>query len=663
MKPFLWTFFLLLSLGVQPVFAQLKLPALISDHMVLQRDMPVSLWGWADPGAQVEVAFIGREYQATAGADGRWSLKLDPHAAGGPHNLSISSGEEEMTFSDIYMGDVWVCSGQSNMQWTVANSNDAAEEIAAADHPGIRLFDVPRTMATQPAETLPPGNAGWMVCSPETIAAFSAVGYFFGRDLNQTLDVPIGLIGTYWGGTNVEAWTSLGALADDPALAEKAKAVPDLDLEKEQAAGNEQAMTWRSHFSELDKGKRGDAYPWSSGMDRMAWQPIEVPGLWEESGEDELAGLNGVVWFRTSFDLPATLAGKAAQLHLGPIDDSDMTWVNAILVGKTYDDYTQLRTYDVPADALRSGANTLIVRVEDYAGGGGLYGEPGQMFLEVEGEKIPLQGNWGYRVGFEAEGQQPGARFGPNSYPTMLYNAMIHPILNYGIKGAIWYQGESNAGRAYQYRRLFPMMIEDWRAKWGQGDFPFLFVQLANFMAPAEEPKPSAWAELREAQDMTLSLPNTAMASAIDIGEPDDIHPRNKQEVGRRLALAAKNRVYGMDVVPTGPRFESVEFRDGAAYVRFDHVGEGLKVKNKYGYLQGFTLAGADQTFHWAKAELLDNHTVRVFSDAVQSPVAVRYAWADNPNLANLYNSEGLPANPFRTDDWKGSTFGAGDPQ
>ncbi len=640
---------------------QLKLPALLSDHMVLQRDMPVALWGWAEPGDRVEVRFLGKTYGAQANQVGRWELEMEAAPAGGPHRLVISGAGETRTLEDVMLGDVWICGGQSNMEWTLRNSNDAEAEIAAADFPGIRLFDVPHIMATTPTDTLP-SSLHWEVCRPETIAGFSAVGYFFGRDLHRSLDIPIGLISSNWGGTNVEAWTSRGALADDPALADLANAVPDLDLESSAEALAAQSRAWRAAFSEKDQGKRGDAYPWSSGRDRMAWNSIPVPGLWESSGQADLRNLNGVVWLRTVVELPESAAGKEGSIHLGPVDDSDMTWVNAILVGETYNTHQEARDYPIPAGVLRAGANTLILRVEDYRGGGGLYGDPQQLYLQVDGEKYMLAGQWGYRVGYRAEGQEPGTRLGPNTYPTMLYNGMIQPLVHYAIKGAIWYQGESNAGRAYQYRRLFPLMIEDWRAKWGQGDFPFLFVQLANFMAPAETPKSSAWAELREAQDMTLRLPHTAMASAIDIGEADDIHPRNKQEVGRRLALGAKKIAYGMDVLHSGPRMESVDFRDGAAYVTFSYVGDGLEVKDKYGYLKGFTLAGADEAFHWARAELVDERTVRVYAEEVVDPQAVRYGWADNPDQANLYNSQGLPANPFRSDQWPGTTFGAGDP-
>jgi len=641
-------------LSLSPLFAQLRLPKIFSDDMVLQRERPIPVWGWAAPGETIQVMFNGETYEAEAGAEGEWQLEMEEASAGGPFTLSVKGENASLKYTNVLVGDVWICGGQSNMEWPVERAKNPEREIAQADYPQIRLFDVPRTIAQEPRSDVTDGE--WMICSPETVASFSAVGYFFGRDLYQSLDVPIGLLSSNWGGTNVETWTSRASISD-PGLVKLADEVEAIDIEKEEAQAQERFEDWQQSLSAKDKGMKDGVYRWAGpGTPYATWAEVKVPGLWESSGEEALAGLDGVVWLYQEFQVPSDLAGRAAVLALGPIDDSDMSWVNGQEVGAMRNAYNQKREYPLPSGTLKEGNNRLVVRVEDYGGGGGFHGQPEELYVEIGSERIGLSGEWRYRIGTADIAPRPRTNFGPNSFPTLLYNGMIHPLVPYAIRGAIWYQGESNGNRAYQYRSLFKNLITDWRDKWGY-DFPFLFVQLANFMAPVAQPAGSAWDELREAQDKALELPNTGMASAIDIGEADDIHPRNKQEVGRRLALEAKHVAYGKNVVHTGPRYEEVRFEDGAAFITFEEVADELVVKDKYGYLKGFTIAGKDQQFHWAKAELVDDHTVKVYSDKVEEPLAVRYAWADNPDQANLYNSAGLPANPFRTDDWPGETI------
>lgn len=453
------------------VAAEVWVPSVIGDNMVLQQGVKVPVWGKATPEEGVAVTLAEQSASAVADEAGQWTVQLGPFEAGGPHKMTIT-GKNTLTFSNILVGEVWVCSGQSNMQWAVAVSKDAEQEIAAADYPSIRLFQAERNPADQPRDNV---NGRWVACSPETVPGFSAVGYFFGRQLHRELEVPIGLINSSWGGTAAEWWTSRPALETDPEL--------------------------RPILERADKAE----------------------------------------------------AQGSAEAH-----------------------------------------------------------------------------------------RRPGA----------LYNGMIAPLIPFAIRGVIWYQGESNAGRGYQYRKLFPIMIRDWRTNWGQGDFPFLFVQLGNYQQTPEQPGESAWAELREAQLMTLSLPNTGMATTIDIGEADDIHPKNKQDVGKRLALAALNIAYDRDVVYSGPIYESMEIEEDTIRLHFKHVGGGLVAKG--GDLKGFAIAGADRKFVWADAEI-DGDTVVVRSDQVKEPVAVRYAWADNPEC-NLYNEAGLPASPFRTDNWPGVT-------
>jgi sialate O-acetylesterase len=385
---------------------------------------------------------------------------------------------------------------------------------------------------------------------------------------------------------------------------------------------------------------------------------MKLPALWERA-DVGLEHYDGIVWFRETITLPQRVEGKSLRLDVGKIDDSDQTWFNGLQVGSIEQQYQRPRSYHVPGQLVRAGENVITVRVVDTGGGGGIWGSRQLLSLETpDGSfSLSLAGDWKFKTALRTNGKTKG-RLNPNDRTSLLFNGMLKPVMPYAIKGAIWYQGESNAWRAYQYRSVFPAMIKDWRLQWGQGDFPFLFVQLANFKAPKDEPGDSDWAELREAQSMALSVAKTGMAVIIDIGEADDIHPRNKQDVGKRLALAAKKVAYGMDVVHSGPMYDSMEIAGDKIRIRFTSTGSGLMVKDNYGYIKGFAVAGKDKKFIWANA-ILDGNEVVVWSPVVQNPVAVRYAWADNPDDANLYNKEGLPASPFRTDQWPGVTVSA----
>ena len=454
--------------------ADVRLPAVIGDHMVLQQGMKIPIWGWAEPGEKVTVKVGGRSGGATAGNDGCWRVNLEPLKAGGPLKMTVA-GKNTLTIDDILVGEVWVASGQSNMEMNVGSSANAAQEIAAAEYPKIRLFTAAKVTAFTPQTDV---KGAWSLCTPQKVGGFSAVAYLFGRDLLKNLDVPIGLIHTSWGGTVCEAWMSREAIEADP-------------------------------------------------------------------------------------------------------------------------DFKPIADRIVKPDA------------------------------------------------------NPPPKPGDPNVPTVLYNAMIRPLIPFAMRGAIWYQGESNAGRSYQYRKLFPALISDWRKNWGEGDFPFLFVQLANFMARKPDPSESGWAELREAQSMTLGVPKTGQAVIIDIGEERDIHPKNKQDVGRRLALAAGAVAYGKKIEYSGPVYESKTVEGGKVRLKFTHVGKGLGAKGDK--LTGFAVAGEDKKFAWADAKI-DGNAVVVWSDKVPAPAALRYAWADNPEC-NLYNKEGIPASPFRTDDWPGVTI------
>lgn len=621
---------------------------LFSDHAVLQRDVAVPVWGWTAPGSAVKVSVDGKPVAAaTADASGRWLAKLPALPAGGPHTLAVEAGPELAVREDILAGDVWIASGQSNMQWPVAASNRAAEEIAAANHPRLRLFSVPQRIGLEPEELV---EGSWQLCSPATVGGFSAVAYFFGRDLLEKLDVPIGLVNTSWGGTVAEAWTSAEALSEledfRAPLEEFRKSVEAAKGGRDDFAARLEAW-WRAN----DPGSReGDLWA-APSKDVSDWKSMEIPAAWENAG---LPGFDGIVWFRKDFELGAAWAGKEAALRLGPVDDRDATWVNGVRVGDG-DDWSKPRAYKVPRGVLVAGRNSIAVRVLDTGGAGGLGGAASQYSLETldgSAPPVPLSGAWKYRDAAPLSKLAPApARPGSNpNVVTVLYNGMIAPLIPYAIRGAIWYQGESNADRPEQYRRLLPALIRDWRSRFGVGDFTFLVVQLANFTAPQKAPVESGWAELREAQLLTaLSVPKVGLAVTIDIGEANDIHPRNKQDVGRRLALAALRIAYGKDIVWSGPIFRSMEVRGREARLAFDCAGGGLVARG--GVLKGFAISGEDGVFRWADARI-EGAEVIVSSPEVERPRAVRYGWANNPPC-NLYNAEGLPASPFRTDPGK----------
>ena len=625
------------------------LPALFTDHMVLQRDTPIAVWGWAVPNGTVTVSIDGQQAEARAGADSTWRLTLPPMPAGGPHTLTVA-GAETLTLNDVLVGEVWVASGQSNMEWPLQASNDAEAEIQAANFPNIRLFKVARTTAYTPQQRVE--AEGWHAVTPETIPEFSAVAYFFGRKLHQDLNVPIGLVETAWGGTPAEAWTSGPALMALPDFADQVASLSADAVDGEAATFEEQQAAWLQRLKNEDQGYEQGHPRWADAdYDASAWPTMDVPQPWEGAG---LPGYDGVVWFRKSFGLPPPWNGEDLTLNLAMIDDSDTTWVNGVQVGST-GQYNTHRAYTVPADVLKPGLNTIAVRVLDTGGGGGIWGEAEDLNLTRGIETQSLAGAWAYQPGIAAGDDQPRPPRRLQNQPTTLYNAMLAPLIPYTIRGAIWYQGESNAGRAYQYRALFAAMIQDWRAQWGLGDFPFYFVQLANFMEPQQNPSEAqTWPELREAQTMALRLPQTAQAVIIDIGEANDIHPRNKQDVGARLALAALNQTYGQDVVYSGPAYREMTKEGNTLRLHFDHAGGGLVARD--GELKGFAIAGADSQFVWAEAKI-DGEAIVVSSPAVPEPVAARYAWANNP-VISLFNQEGLPASPFRTDDWPGVTEG-----
>lgn len=656
MKGFKWVALIGGILVVQMALAEVRLPKVFGSHMVLQRRKPIPVWGWADAGEKITVTLANQSKTAKAGKDGKWRLALDPIEAGGPFQLVVMGKKNTVTYDDVLAGEVWICSGQSNMEWPLIAATNGKDEIKTANYPQIRQLAVSKAMSLTLTSDI---QGEWTVCSPATAPGYTAVGYFFAKQLQKELSVPIGLINSSWGGTHSETWTSREAMNQDDEL--------KLEADKLPGTYQEVVQSGKERIRKLLQQQQGglptaaEAQTWADpDLNTSAWKSMNAPGDWEWGG---LPTVDGVVWFRREVIVPETSPLTHVKLTIGSVDDDDSTYVNGQLVGSTKG--LRARAYALPDGLLKPGRNVIAVRVADNGGGGGLMGTAEQLRLVGDNLDLSLAGSWQYRV---AEINPSSYNPGPNTYATQLFNAMINPLVPYAVAGAIWYQGESNAGRAYQYRRTFPLMIQDWRQHWGQ-DFPFLFVQLASFNASnGDSRRGSAWSELREAQTMTLQLPNTGMAVTADIGEATDIHPKNKRDVGNRLAAEAMRVVYRKSGGPAGevlsaeasrgPMLDKMTPDKNRAILTFRNAADGLIVKDKYGYLKGFEVAGEDQKFYYAKADIQGNSVI-VHCDSVAAPVAVRYGWADYNGEVNLFNKQGFPAVPFRTDTWKGVTEAA----
>ncbi len=606
---------------------------LFSENAVLQRDRPLKIWGWARENADVMVKFGGATRTIRADDAGYWSVPIRPRGAGGPYSLEVSSGRQNEVRRNLMFGDVWLCSGQSNMEWPLDATNNAAAEKAAANYPNIRLLGVPQRVSNEPTDFF---EGNWKVCSPQTVGDFSAVGYFFGRRLNRDLKIPIGLIDSTWGGTVAEAWTSAPALQTMGDFDASLAALRERD-QNPTGADAQRAAWWQNDAGTKSGWKNPD-------FDDATWKTMAAPAAWEDKG---YADFDGVMWFRREVTVPASLTGRDLTLNLGNIDDDDATYWNGNLVGETRG-YGNARNYTVPRNQVKAGVSVIAIRVLDSGGGGGLRSA---MSLGPAGEskRMSLDGDWKYHLGAALKDAPPFPRDTDQNTPTALYNGMIAPLLPGQIKGVIWYQGESNADRAKQYQTLLPTLIGDWRARFGAdagAPMPFYIVQLANFMAPDEQPRDDDWPRLREAQSLTAkNVPDTGIAVITDIGEENDIHPRNKQDVGLRLALAALKNTYGQNVQADGPTLRSAEIRGGEIALTFDHA-DGLMLKGDAARV--FAVAGADGKYFWATPTIQGN-TVYLLTPDVATPVSARFAWSNNPR-ANLYNSAGLPASPFRTD-------------
>lgn len=643
--------FLFVSLA-SPARSMVILAPCFSDNMVLQQRSEAVLWGKAAPGAILKIitSWNHKNYHLRVGSSGSWTVKVATPAAGGPYNIAFNDGTAKV-LNNILIGEVWICSGQSNMELPLAGwgkIRNYQQEIAAANFPRIRLLTVNRGTSTVPQDSFSVKAGGWQICSPQTIDEFSATAYFFGRNIYLDKHVPIGLIHTSWGGTVAEAWTSAAALSTMPDFASAAAALKATPPKTASSVSIEdQLAAWTKNLNLTDSGYHSGVPVWAApALITKSWKTMQLPAYWESAG---LPAFDGIVWFRKTIQVPASQAGKDLVLSLGPIDDNDITWFNGEEIGRMQG-YTLDRLYKVPGRLVKEGENLIAVRITDTGGGGGIYGGADRLTLTGSGGYLAkLSGDWSYKPGISSKANPiPLPQDDPNR-PTVLFNAMINPLIPYTMRGVIWYQGESNTERAWQYQTLFPLMIRDWRQHWKQGNFPFLYVQLANYGDSLNHPAESAWAELREAQLKALSLPVTGMATIIDIGEGKNIHPKNKQDVGLRLALIARAKVYGEKIEFSGPVFTGFKAAGNKLILTFSHTTGGLKIRNG-SVLKGFAVAGKDHVYHWANA-LIRGNTVVISSPAVVQPAGIRYAWADDPEN-NLMNGKNLPAGPFRTDEW-----------
>ena len=638
----------LLALTMASANAEVRLPGWMTSNMVLQQQSTLHLKATAKPKAKVKVAASwNRELLETrADADGRFAIDLSVPEAGGPYTLTFDDGKK-CILTNVMVGEVWFCAGQSNMEMPVqgwGKVKNYEQEVANAQHPLIRLFQVKEVTALTPQTEVPYGHTnGWAICSPEMVAEFSATAYFFARTLTEKLGIAVGVVNSSWGGTPAETWTSHEALKHVTGFEDMLKRIEEMGPERVQSVYEESLAEWERQFLTKDQGLRNAdirSPKWNAETD--GWQTMSLPALWEGQG---LPGFDGVAWFRRVVDVPADLAGKDLKLNLGMIDDEDKTYWNGEMVAEG-SGFNQQRQYTVPGRLVKAGQNVILVRVTDTGGEGGIYGKPEEMTLDG---KISLAGPWQYRVGVSLK-ELPQRPMSPTSswWPSACYNAMVAPFLGMPIRGTIWYQGCANVGRAEQYESLFQTLIHDWKQRFGE--HPFYFVQLANYLSRHDVQPESDWAALRDAQRSALRIAGTGMMVNITLGEVGDIHPKNKQEVGRRLARLALNRTYGQPEPGCAPEYQQMNVVGDKAFLAFS-LPQGAEGLAPNADIKGFTIAGPDHKWYKAQARTLTDHSVVVSAPEVAVPIAVRYGWADNPECT-LATPEGFDVSPFRTDNW-----------
>ena len=612
---------LLLAMGSQPVMAKVRLPKLVSDKMVLQRDTDLKIWGWADAGEKVTVRLQGNYYETEADKNGNWEVTLPPQQAGGPYLLEVN----EIVIRDVLVGDVWLCSGQSNQETPIHRLTEMFPEINVSNNHMIRHYKVPTQDIKETLAEEIAGNAVWHSGVASEVMNWTALAYFYAQEAYAKTKVPQGMLVSSLGGSAIESWVSQEHLKEFPRLVLDKEALEQMNqASKDQGEGKWNQLNW----------------------DDSDWETMQMPGTWRENG----VNVRGTVWLRKDFEIPEAMEGRHARLAMGTLVHNDAVFVNGVYVGSTGYEYPP-RRYQIPAGVLRKGKNTIAVRLNAPAGNGEFIKDKPYKIIGDAAE-IDLTGTWKYKVGLDlAEVSKYAERLkNRQSVGSGLYNGMIYPIRHYRVKGTIWYQGESNAGRSHEYGALMSALITNWRELWQKPELPFLLVQLPNFMEKHEKPTDSGWARIREAQLNTFkTTPNTALAVTYDVGEWNDIHPLNKKAVAQRLFLGARKVVYGEKVTHSGPVYKDMKIEGDKIVISFTETGRGLMAKG--GTLKHFAIAGEDKQFVWAEAVIRGNKVV-VSSKSVKNPVAVRYAWSDNPDEANLCNKEGLLASPFRTDNW-----------
>jgi sialate O-acetylesterase len=635
-----------------PVLANIKLPALVGDNMILQRDKDIHLWGWAGPNEKIKLLFMGQEKEVVAESEGQWSIVLSPLQAGGPYEMTFI-GENTISLKNIYVGDVWLASGQSNMEFELSKSQGAKKNIATSYNDQIHLFTVKRKMSFTPETDVV--SDGWKICSPGTVKDFSAVAYYFGKELYEKYRIPIGLISSNWGGSTAEAWISKDGLKEFPAFLENANELEKFDNDAYRTF-KKTVRTWEHDFGKIDRGHSKGEKSWvDENLKTDDWATIYQPGNWAKI--KNLKGYTGIVWLRKDINVPADFVDDYLELSFGTILWTDSLFFNGTFIATTTG-FEDQRNYRVPRELVKTGRNVIALRIVGIPQNGGILGAPHEVYAKMGDDKVTLAGDWLFKTGPDISNYPFDERFSlfqpeiPDK-PTSLYNGMVAPLIPFTIKGVIWYQGEANAKRiesAKEYHKLFSALIGDWRAKW-QSDFPFLFVQLAGYQPDHPEPVDYVWAHLREQQYITLSVKNTGMAVAIDLGEENNIHPKNKEAVGKRLALVAGKIAYKDNVVFSGPTLNKMTIEGNKIRLSFGNMSSGFWIKDKYSYIRGFVIANNDKQFVWAKAYVDGENEIIVHSDKIENPKAVRYNWGNTPD-GNLYNTSNLPAVPFRTDNW-----------
>lgn len=628
--------------------ADVKLPKLISDGMVLQRDKPLKIWGWASPGEKVTVSFIKKNYSVVTGIDGKWQVITKAIPAGGPYDMTIT-GNNKLEVKDILLGDVWFCSGQSNMEMGMGDVAEKYETIITQNqNPQIRQFLVPKALndATKVHDDL--SNGRWTPATGTNIPRFTAAGYFFAISTYAREKVAIGLINASWGGTPIESWISTEGFRSFPEIAKQVTRLSDTAYVNRLTRNNAENNRLQAPRTDrkYDEGLNDSPRWYEANYIPVKWKDIMVPGFWNGQG---LNNFSGVVWYRREINIPASVATQTAKLYFGRINDNDEVYINGQLAGRTGGQYAN-RMYTLKQGILVPGKNVIVARLSNNSSAQGGFVPDKPYYITIGTDTIQLSGKWYYKVGQAFPPAKPGLEgYSAANQPTLLYNTMVAPVANYAIKGALWYQGESNVTRAKEYERLLPELIANWRTTWQDPKLPFIIAQLPNYLETTYLPGESQWAELREAQRKALNIPNVGLTVLIDVGEWGDIHPRNKKDVGERLALTAQKVAYGKtNLVTSGPTLQNVKADGNKAVLTFTDTGSGLIAKDD-NKLKHFAIAGADKKFVWATAQIAGNQVI-VSSDEITKPAYVRYAWANNPDYANLYNKEGLPASPFEAE-------------